>query len=107
MKEINLELGLPTVVEALKRLDAELQTAKTQKHKTVKLIHGYGSSGKGGKIRKECRLHLQSKNVKSVIFGENFSIFDENTRKAFQFEPNLRKDNDLDRYNNGVTLVVL
>lgn len=108
MKEINLEYGMPVVSDALTRLETEIRTAKTQKHKIVKIIHGYGSSGKGGKIRKACRIALTENSlVHSIIFGENFSIFDENTRKAFTKDPKLRQDKDLERYNNGITIVVL
>ena len=42
-----------------------------------------------------------------MIPGERFSIFDEETRQAFQRCPELRQDSDLERCNNGITIVVL
>ena len=48
---INLEQGMPTVEQAKQRLIAELGRARASGTKAVKLIHGYGSSGVGGKLR--------------------------------------------------------
>ena len=42
-----------------------------------------------------------------VIPGERFSIFDEETRRAFLHCPELRRDCDLERSNNGITIVIL
>lgn len=43
------------------------------------VIHGYGSTGKGGVIHDKARqwLKAQERNrkVKAVIFGEDFTIF--------------------------------
>ena len=47
-RELNLELGRPTADEALRRLEAELEAARHMNTPLLKLIHGYGSSGKGG-----------------------------------------------------------
>lgn len=107
MKEINLEYGHPTVLEAIDILKLELSVAKKQKEPCLKLIHGYGSSGKGGKIRTAVRKYLSDFNTTFIITGENFSIFDENTRNAFKYDKTLRNDPDLDRHNNGVTFIIL
>lgn len=108
--EINLELGYPTVDEALRRLRSELDAARHLHSPAVKLIHGYGSSGKGGKIRtavrKELREELAQGKIAAVIRGEDFSIFDETTRRAFSRCGALRQDPDLDGSNNGLTFVI-
>lgn len=108
---INLEDGHPTVEQATKRLLLELQLARSQKVKVLKIIHGFGSSGKGGKIRPATRSRLaalqQKKQIRFFIAGEQFSIFDADTRKVLDACPHLRKDNDLERHNNGITFVVL
>ena len=76
----------------------------------LKLIHGYGSSGVGGKIRVAVRQELAARRAKGeiadFIAGEEFSIFHEGTRRALVKCEVLRQDRDLDRYNNGVTFVV-
>ena len=111
IREINLELGRPTADEALRRLKGELWAAKTMRAPVLKIIHGYGSSGKGGKIRTACRKYLREQaaagRVRLVIAGEEFSIFSEETRRSFALCGELRQDGDLDRENRGVTFVLL
>ena len=97
-RELNLELGRPTADEALRRLEAELEAARHMNTPLLKLIHGYGSSGKGGRIRTASRKYL---------LAERFSIFDETTRRALQQYPHLRQDRDLERENMGVTFVFM
>lgn len=106
---LNLEDGRPTAAQAIGRLLNALEHSK--KGEVIKLIHGYGSSGTGGKIRVEVRRKLErmekNNQIKFFIIGEKFSIFDENTRKALQIASELRLDKDLERHNNGVTILVL
>lgn len=110
VRELNLELGHPSVDEALRRLDYELAAAGMLRTKVFKLIHGYGSSGTGGKIRTACRKQLQlykeQGRIVDFIPGENFTIFDAATRHAFTLCSALRNDRDLERENRGVTFVV-
>ncbi|MEA5038401.1 MAG: Smr/MutS family protein [Clostridiaceae bacterium] len=109
--EINLEEGMPTVEQAIKRLTFYLRTKKGSGVRTLKLIHGYGSSGTGGKIRIECRKYLESQQrrgeIKYFVPGEEFSIFDPQTQKLLIACPGLRRDHDLERRNNGITIVLL
>lgn len=110
-REINLEQGMPTADAAIKRLTFEIHNSKSLGCTVLKIIHGYGSSGKGGKIRTEARGYLdrivKKGTIKGFIEGERFSIFNEQTRNAFITCPELRKDSDLERYNNGVTFILL
>lgn len=108
---INLEDDLPTVAQAVHRLIWEVQTARRQNVRVLKIIHGFGSTGRGGKIRPAARRQLDSLQksgyVRFYIPGERLSIFDADTRLALDLLPLLRKDADLERHNNGITLVVL
>ena len=110
VRQLNLELGHPTVDEALRRLEAELVSAGALKTPVIKLIHGYGSSGKGGKIRTACRKQLavwkEEGRIADYIPGERFSIFDEPTRRAFARCETLRADRDLEAENRGMTILV-
>jgi len=111
LREVNLELGMPYAADAVKRLTFEIHHSKSMGCTVLKIIHGYASSGKGGKIRVAARERLdflQRKNeIRRYIPGEKFSIFEEDTRQAFLVCPELRRDHDLDRFNNGVTFIVL
>ena len=109
--EVNLELGRPSADEALRRLEHELAAKRHLRAKAMKIIHGYGSSGTGGKIRLEARKYLARLSAKGEIGGfipgEEFSIFQEDTRRAFLRCDELRRDRDLERHNNGVTFILL
>ena len=111
VKELNLEQGMPTVDAAMGWLEAELAAARKMGRPALKLIHGYGSSGRGGKIRTACRKYLREQaaagRVRLVIAGEEFSIFSEETRRSFALCGELRQDRDLDGENRGVTFVLL
>ena len=110
-KTVNLEQGLPTSDQAIRRLTWELAHAKKLQYAGLKLIHGYGSSGKGGVLRVQVRDYLLRQHrkgaIQAFIEGERLSIFDEDTRIAMELCPELRMDRDLDRHNNGITVVIL
>ena len=111
IRELNLELGRPTADEALRRLAAELDACRHMHTPLMKIIHGYGSSGKGGRIRTACRAYLEQVQQEGALVcfipGERFSIFDETTRRYLNTYPLLRQDRDLDGENRGVTFVFL
>ena len=111
LRTVNLEQGMPQVNQAIRRLTFEIHHTRDMGVPVLKLIHGYGSTGAGGKIRVQARNYLaRLKNkgeIRGFIPGESFSIFDEETRNAFTLCPDLRKDADLERHNNGITFVLL
>jgi len=111
VRELNLELGRPSVEMALARLDSEISACRRMKLPMMKLIHGYGSHGAGSKIRTAVRKGLAARvaagEFQVLIRGEDFSIFSEDTRRAFALCPALRQDSDLERCNQGVTFLVL
>lgn len=107
--EINLEYGMPTVSDAMDHLKFAIERCRREKYKCLLIIHGYGSSGKGGAICEKSRQWLvaQKRNgkVKEVIFGENFEIFN------FRALALKNKYHELERQisgnNHGVTIVEL
>ena len=106
MKELNLEYGMPTVDTALRWLESELSAARKMGRPALKLIHGYGSSGKGGRLRTACRTWLRQQEL-CFLPGEEFSIFNQEARRWLALCPRLRQDRDLDAENRGVTFVLL
>ena len=110
-KTLNIEAGLPTVDEARRLLIAELKQAKQSGFAAVKIIHGYGSTGTGGALRGALRTSLLRRKkeglVTRVIFGEKWSVFEEDTRFAIENCPELRHDRDLNRSNEGITIAIL
>ena len=108
--EVNLELGRPSADEALRRLEHELAAKRHLRAKAMKIIHGYGSSGKGGRIRTASRKYLRAAQeqgrIYAVLPGERLTIFDEEARRLMARCPALRDDCDREHYNCGVTFVI-
>ena len=79
MRSVNLEAGRPAAAQAVARMNQAVASARASGAKALKLIHGYGSSGKGGAIRLEVRRELQRKRtagqIRDFIPGEEFSPF--------------------------------
>ena len=102
---------MPTVQEALFRLERELHLARDQGPKLIKLIHGYGSTGSGGEIRMAVQKQLQEgkerREIRDYIFGENWAKSDDATWKILGAHPALKQDRDLGKNNRGITIVVL
>ena len=111
LREVNLEHGKPTVDTAIKRLTFERHHSRSRGSAALKIIHGYGSSGTGGRIQVEARAYLArlkgKGELRDVIYGEDFSIFNPAVLEAFRRCGALRKDSDLERHNNGITVILL
>ena len=104
---LNIESGKPRVEGAKQLLLGQLAIARRQGVKVIKLIHGYGSSGKGGALRTELRKMLSGMREVRTIAGEDFGIFDAATRDLIAKYPDLRRDSDLNKSNPGITMIVL
>lgn len=108
VREINLKYDMPPVDVAVRRMEIELSAGRHTGQKLFKFIHGYGSSGTGGKIRGAVRRALCGRQgVAWVLPGESFGPFSAEARDAAQRWPALRQDRDWGRENDGVTVVVL
>ena len=108
---INLEEGMPLVEEALNRMNLGLQEMRVSRVKAVKLIHGYGSTGRGGKIRDSVRSELTAmkrrKQIRDYIPGEDFGPTDAAARGLADRDSAVTRDPDYGRMNHGITIVVL
>lgn len=97
-------LSPDTVEETL--LDAVSTVRNSQTFRAVKVIHGYGSSGKGGSTREVVRnwAFRQGKRCRAIIEGESYTIFDpmvlEMRKQLGPFE-----DPDLRNPNPGITVI--
>jgi hypothetical protein len=111
MKVVNLEDGMPTVERARLLMQHELQSARKEGYRAIKLIHGYGSSGAGGALRtelqKDLRKAAQEGAVRAFIPGEDWRLADSSTWDLLKHFPEWKKDVDLGRGNQGISVVVL
>ena len=111
MRTINVEQGMPVVEQAKLRLRQGLRIAKANREKAVKVIHGYGSSGRGGGIKHAVLIFLEEKKkegfIKDYCRGEEFTPFFESGRNFVELAPHLKKDADYGMQNDCVTIVIM
>jgi hypothetical protein len=108
LKEFDIHHGLPSVEVALQSLEMFIKLSKNNSS-VIKIIHGYGSTGKGGLIKIACRAEIEKKYrqgiVKAYIPGEAISTpmgFDETIRL---YQKLIQTDSDYRKGNDGITYV--
>jgi len=110
--EINLKQGSPLVEEALDQLTDYLLKCTDLGIKAIVLIHGYGSSGEGGRIK--WAIHEALKNnryadrIDEYHFGENVAYGTHNYHALLRRRPGLKRY--LKRFkvgNAGMTVLLL
>ena len=103
VRTVNLEADLPTLDEARRRAIEEIRKSRREGTRVLKVIHGYGSSGKGGTLcvglRKSFALRRKEGIIKEFIRGEDFSIFNPVVLNLLEAAPELRGDPDLNATN--------
>lgn len=109
-KTVNLKLGRPSVETALRRLAVEIGNARNEGVSVLVLVHGYGSSGRGGVIREECRKYLEhlrrQKEINDLVPGDGGGKSGP-VKALFRRYPHLREDRELVLPNPGITTVVM
>ncbi len=110
--EINIKQDGPYVEEALELLTEYLRKSIEIGIRTVVLIHGYGSSGKGGRIKWAIHDALvnnrYSDRVEDYYFGEEVAYGSPAYHSLLKRRPGLKKY--LQRFkegNSGVTVLLL
>jgi hypothetical protein len=83
-------------------------TRKTEK--VIKIIHGYGSSGKGGAIKKALHETLRHKmakgEIKTFIPGEAFHQLMGLDDVIMQYRHLIQNDGDFKKGNDGITYII-
>ncbi len=87
-------------------LDAWETVRNSPTLRLVKVIHGYGSGGKGGSTREVVRNWAFSNRARfrAVVYGEEYDIHDPGTMKIRR-EIGQYPDKDLTMRNPGVTII--
>jgi hypothetical protein len=110
-KIVDIEAGMPTVDIGTRMLYLEIVTAKRQRVKVLKVIHGYGSSGVGGRLKKGVLEYLAGKKkegfIKDYVPGDSWDIFNSAVRDIITRFSEMRNDRDLGNCNPGITIVLL
>ena len=111
IKTVILKEGMPSVEQARARLHGEIRSAQQSGVKVLKLVHGYGSTGKGGDLRIALQSTLRqmaaTREIRDCIYGENWRKSDERSWELLKRMPELKTDSDLGKGNKGITVVLL
>jgi len=99
---------MPFSSSACEMFLSELSLCKTP---VLKVIHGYGSTGKGGIIKRDLHQQLRElkkhKQIKDFLPGEKWSLFNDKSQQLIGNFPDLARDEDINRLNPGVTLIII
>ena len=109
LRLINLKDGTYTVDFALKQVEIEIENAKKEGLVALKILHGYGSHGKGGAIMLALRQILPLWKRKGFIAnyfgGEKWSLFDQDSKIILNQDKSIFGDEDIDHNNPGITII--
>ncbi len=110
LPKMNIEAGMPSLAEAIVRMNQFINESQHEGRRVIKIIHGYGSSGVGGKLHNGLRQELakkkQSGKIKDFIPGEDFGSNGKTVLYLSQYTQ-LKIDPDFKRENPGVTVIIL
>jgi hypothetical protein len=86
--------------------DAAARIMRSASHRVLKVVHGYGSSGRGGTTREVVRnwAFRRGARFRAVIAGESYTLDDETTREL-RIAVGSYADSDLGGANPGITIV--
>lgn len=100
---------MPSVEEGLERLERALQIAGHEGACILRIIHGYGSTGSGGKLKPACRAMLKQKialrQIRGFLPGEDYSRSSSAGKALIKRHPALGRTERMDRCNPGITFV--
>ncbi|MEG1948463.1 MAG: hypothetical protein RR140_02690 [Clostridia bacterium] len=91
--------------------EIELERGKKCGETVFKILHGYGSHGKGGIICLTIRKRLfemQKKHlVNQIVFGNNWTLENSDAQKILLKDSSNILDEDLGHFNPGITIFTI
>ncbi len=109
IKFINLKECNPSVDYALAIVEIEIENAKAEGVSAIKVLHGYGSHGRGGIILVELRRRLRELKKQNKITdyfgGDEWNIFSPRTLEILNADKTIAGDEDLNKANAGITII--
>jgi hypothetical protein len=87
-------------------LDALARVRSSRDVRLLKIVHGYGASGRGGTTKTVVQnwLHRRRKEVRKILPGETYDLLDPDTQ-MLRSEVGQYPDPDLGNANRGITIV--
>ena len=111
IETLNIKQDFPPADVAVANLEIEIERLTGSQTKAIKVIHGYGSHGVGGEIKRQLMHRLAELKkfgkILDYIPGERVGEEEKNNPFILKNFPSLVIDSDLSFCNSGVTLVFL
>jgi hypothetical protein len=108
---IDVKSDMQTCLMAVAQLEIEIDACKLGGFRALKVIHGYGSHGVGGEIKKEIHKRLKQmksqKKIVDYIPCEKWTQSNPMRNIAVKMCDELLADSDLMMLNSGVTIVLI
>ena len=111
LRLINLKDDVYNVDFAIKTVELAIENAKREGLCAIKVLHGYGSHGRGGAIMLELRwilpLWKRQGFIADFFGGDKWSLFDKKSQEILNADKSIFGDCDLDKNNPGITIIKL
>lgn len=112
VKVLNIKSDFLSSGEALSKVQTEIEAYKINNLvKVLIVIHGYGSTGKGGIIKRDLHTFLptfkKQNKILDFIPNEKFATNNEKYTLYTKLYPELLLNSNLQNLNPGVTLIFL
>lgn len=108
---IDIKSHMPPADVACAELEIRLESLKHSQVKILKVVHGYGSHGVGGEIKKQMNLLLfklkKEKKIVDYVNGDRLGEDFIQKNALYEKYPSLILDADLKNYNSGVSIIIL
>jgi hypothetical protein len=111
IETLNIKENYPPADVAVAEMEIEIERLAKTDVLALKVIHGYGSHGVGGEIKRQVHKRLKELKkfgkIKNFIPAEQFGFLARQDEYLVKNLPDLIVDPDLANYNNGITIVLL
>lgn len=105
---VNLKQDLPSAEDAVRKVEREIGSARGSV-KVLRIIHGWGSGGTGGKIKHQVHSRLETmlrqSKIQSFTPGEHYSDRTNAGRDLLRKFPDLKKTLRSDSENPGISFI--
>ena len=111
IRVVNIKKDNPNADYAMYLLDEEIKYSKAIGNRVIIVIHGYGSHGRGGIIKKELKSYLpylkKKGKISDFVFGENWGELNDTKKIICKISPEIILHENLQSINSGISVILL